>query len=176
MRKTVIAAASALFIGGAGVVAFAVPAFAATTAGTPVTVEVTGGALSITVPAGADLGTTVAKVAAQTVTGSLGAVEVTDLRGGILGWVTSAGSTDFTGGAGIPASAESYTPGAAVVTGNSTVTPITLPAMTAGGGTVQTATAVIGVNTATWTPTIAVVVPAGAVAATYSATITHSVS
>jgi hypothetical protein len=30
MRKTIIAAASALFIGGAGVATFAVPAFAAT--------------------------------------------------------------------------------------------------------------------------------------------------
>ena len=176
MRKTAIAAASALFIGGAGMLTFAVPAFAVTTAGTPVTVEITGGALAITVPAAADLGTADASVSAQTVTGSLGPVVVSDLRGDILGWVTTAGSTNFTGGAGIPASAETYTPGTAVVTGIATVTPITLDGMTAGGGTVQTATAVTGVNTATWTPTIAVVVPAGAVAATYSATITHSVS
>jgi hypothetical protein len=43
-------------------------------------------------------------------------------------------------------------------------------------GTVQTATAVIGVNTATWNPSIGVVIPAGAVAGSYTATITHSVS
>jgi hypothetical protein len=43
-------------------------------------------------------------------------------------------------------------------------------------GTVQTATAVVGVNTATWNPSIAVTLPAGAQAGTYSATITHSVS
>jgi hypothetical protein len=41
---------------------------------------------------------------------------------------------------------------------------------------VQTATAVLGVNTATWNPSIAVTLPAGAQAGTYSATITHSVS
>jgi hypothetical protein len=176
MRKTIIATATALFIAGAGVVTFAAPAFADGPFGTPVTVEITGGALSITVPASADLATKPASASAQTVTGSLGAVVVTDLRAGILGWVATAGSTDFTGGAGIPATAETYTPGTTTVVGHATVTPITLTGMTVGGGTVQTATAVIGVNTATWTPSIAVVIPAGAVAATYSATITHSVS
>jgi len=176
MRKMIIATATALFLGGAGVATFAVPAFA-DTGPTPVTVQITGGGLSISVPAGANLGTTAASASAQTVTGLLGPVVVTDLRAGILGWVTTAGSTDFTGGsAGIPASAMTYTPGSATVVGHATVTPITLTAMTAGGGTVQTATAVIGVNTATWTPSIAVTIPAGAIAGTYNATITHSVS
>jgi hypothetical protein len=176
MRKMIIATAASLLVGGAGVLALAVPASAATAATTPVTVEVTGGALGISAPVlSVDLGSVSGSASAQTVTGSLGPVVVTDLRAGILGWVTSAGSTDFTGGAGIPATAETYTPGTAIVVGHATVTPITLTGMTAGGGTVQTATAVIGVNTATWTPTIAVVIPAGAVAATYSATITHSV-
>jgi len=59
MRKMIIAAATALFMGGAGVLALAVPAFAAT-GPTPVTVEITGGALGISVPAAADLGTTAA--------------------------------------------------------------------------------------------------------------------
>ena len=68
-----------------------------------------------------------------------------------------------------------YTPGTATVVGHATVTPISLTAMTT-AGTVQTATAVIGVNTATWNPSIAVTIPAGAVAGTYNATITHSVS
>jgi hypothetical protein len=176
MRKTIIAAVSALFIGGAGVLTLAAPAFADTTAGTPVTVEVTGGALSITVPGTIDLGTTAAAVDAQTVTGSLGDVEVTDARGGVLGWVTTAGSTAFTGGAGIPATAETYTPGDATVTGTSSVQPATLSGMTSGGDAVQTATDVTGANTATWDPSIAVLVPAGAIVATYSATITHSVS
>ena len=75
----------------------------------------------------------------------------------------------------IPASAMAYIPGAATVAGIATVTPTSLTSM-ATPGTVQTATAVTGDNTATWNPSIAVTIPAGAVAGTYSATITHSVS
>jgi hypothetical protein len=176
MPRMIIASATALFIGGAGVLALAVPAFAAT-GPTPVTVQITGGALDISVPAAANLGTTAASASAQTVTGPLGPVVVSDLRAGILGWVATAGSTSFTGPAGptISAATMTYTPGTAVVVGIATVTPISLTAMTT-PGTVQTATAVTGVNTATWTPSIGVVIPAGALVGTYSATITHSVS
>lgn len=174
MRQTITNAAAALVIGGAGVLAFAASASASTT---PVTVEITGGALSISAPTGpVDLGSAAGSVSAQTITGPLGAVVVTDNRAEVLGWVTTAASTDFTGGAGIPATAVTYTPGDAFVTGQANVAPTTLTGMTAGGGAVQTATDVNGVNTATWTPSIAVAVPAGAVAGTYSATITHSVS
>ena len=177
MRKTIIAAATTLLIGGAGVMTFAAPAFAGTTAGTPVTVEITGGGLSISVPAGADLATTAASPIAQTVHGLLGPVLVTDLRAGFLGWVASAVSTDFTGTTGptISAATMSYTPGTTVVVGIATVTPVSLTAMTT-PSTVQTASSVIGVNTATWNPSIGVLIPAGAVAGTYTATITHSVS
>jgi len=182
MRKMIIATATALFLGGAGALTFAAPAFAATspTGSTPVTVEILGGVLSITVPAAADLGSTNPSSNAQTVTGSLGPVAVSDLRAGVLGWVATAGSTDFTGPAGgggptIPAATMTYTPGTTAVVGHATVTPISLTAMTT-PSTVQTATAVIGVNTATWNPSIGVVIPAGAVAGTYTATITHSVS
>ncbi len=54
---------------------------------------------------------------------------VTDLRAGILGWVATAGSTAFTGAQAIPASAETYTPGMAIVVGIATVTPISLTSM-----------------------------------------------
>jgi hypothetical protein len=175
MRKMIIATAASLLVGGAGVLALATPAFAA---GTPVTVTINaGGGLGISAPVGpVSLATATASASAQTVTAQLGPVLVTDLRAGILGWVATAGSTDFTGAGAIPASAEAYTPGAPTVVGIATVTPTSLTAMTAGGGTVQTATAVTGVNTAGWNPSIAVTIPAGAIAGTYSATITHSVS
>ena len=173
MRKMIIASAAALFIGGAGVLALAVPASAATT---PVTVEVTGGALAISAPAGpVSLGTAPGSSSAQTVTGSLGLVVVSDLRAGVAGWVATAGSTSFVGPQTILGSAATYTPGTAVVVGIATVTPLSLASMIT-PGTVQTATAVLGVNTATWNPSIAVTLPAGAQAGTYSATITHSVS
>jgi hypothetical protein len=174
MRKTIIHAAAALVIGGAGVLAFAAAASASTT---PVTVEITGGALTISAPAEpVDLGSAAGSISTQTISGPLGPVVVTDDRADVLGWVTTAASTDFLGRVGIPATAVTYTPGTAFVTGQATVTPTTVTGMTAGGDAVQTATAVNGVNTATWTPSIAVLIPAGAVAGTYSATITHSVS
>jgi hypothetical protein len=174
MLKIIIATAG-LFIGGAGVLALAVPAFAATT---PVTVQITGGVLGISAPAGpVSLGTTAGSSSAQNVTGSLGAVVVSDQRAGIAGWVATAGSTDFTGSAGgsILASTVGYVPGTAVVVGTATVAPVSLTAMTT-PGTVQTATAVSGDNTGTWNPSIGVPIPAGALAGSYGATITHSVS
>jgi hypothetical protein len=173
MQKTITATAAALFIGGAGVLALAVPASAATT---PVTVQVTGGGLAINAPAGpVSLGTASGSSSAQTVTGSLGLVVVTDLRAGVAGWVATAGSTSFVGPQTIPGSAATYTPGTAVVIGIATVTPLSLASMIT-AGTVETATAVLGVNTATWNPSIAVTLPAGTEAGTYNATITHSVS
>jgi hypothetical protein len=163
-------AAAALFLGGAGVLTFAVPAFAATAADTPVTVVITAGTLGISAPtASVLLGTTSANASAQTVTAQLGPVLVTDNRAGIAGWVATAGATAPSDGTGIPTSAMAYTPG------NTTVTGINLASM-ATQGTVETATAVTGDNTATWNPSIVVTVPAAAVAGTYSATITHSVS
>jgi hypothetical protein len=174
--RTMKIAAAALFLGGAGVLTFAVPAFAATAATTPVTVLVTGGALGISAPiASVALGTAPGSASSQTVTGSLGPVAVTDLRAGIAGWVATAGSSAFTGPTALLGSAAAYAPGTAVVIGTATVTAINLASMST-PGTTQTATAVTGVNTATWDPSITVTLPAGVQAGTYGATITHSVS
>src|ERR1700730_517698 len=94
MRNTIIATATALLIGGAGILALAVPASAATT---PVTVLVNGGSLGISERgAPASLGTASGTSSAQTVSGSLGPVLVSALRAGIAGWVAPAGSTAFT--------------------------------------------------------------------------------
>jgi hypothetical protein len=175
MRNMKIAAA-ALFLGGAGVLTFAVPAFAATAADTPVTVVVSQGTLGISAPtASVLLGTTPASASAQTVTAQLGPVLVTDNRAGIAGWVATVGATAPSDGTGIPLTAMAYSPGGTTVVGTATVTGINLASM-ATPSTVETATAVSGDNTATWNPTIVVTVQAGAVAGTYSATITHSVS
>jgi hypothetical protein len=175
MRNMKIAAA-ALFLGGAGVLTFAVPAFAATAADTPVTVVVSQGTLGISAPtASVLLGTAPGSATAQTVTAQLGPVLVTDNRAGIAGWVATAGATAPSDGTGIPTSAMAYTPGNTTVVGTATVTGINLASM-ATQSTVETATAVTGDNTATWNPSIVVTIPAAAVAGTYSATITHSVS
>jgi hypothetical protein len=174
MRKimrviTPVVASAALVLLTAG------PAFAAD-AGTGTTFTITGGALTISAPGGTvSLGTGAASVAAQTITGSLGPVTVTDSRGNILGWVTSAISTAFTsGGLTVPATAISYGLSAPTVTGTATVVPLAAVDLTA-AKTVETATAVIGVNTAVWNPSISVAVPLSAQTGVYTATMTHSV-
>ncbi|MDT7745165.1 MAG: hypothetical protein QOE59_4243 [Actinomycetota bacterium] len=170
----VTAAAAALTLGAAA------PAFAAGSGGTGTTFALTGGALSITVPATSNLGTQ-ATGATTTISGALGAVQVTDARGLLAAnWNSTAATTAFTTGGGtaaetVPASAATYTPGATTArSGLATFAP--------GPGGVMTAsqpayveTLGVGNNSATWDPTIAVAVPAGAVAGTYSATLTHSV-
>jgi hypothetical protein len=179
MRTKIIASAAALFIGGASVLTLAVPAFAATASDTPVTVEVTGGGLSISAPAqSVNLGSVVTSGNTQIVSALLGNVEVTDNRGGTSGWTASVSATDFTGPQTISTSAFGlvvYTAPQATVTGTATVTPSTESSLYP-GGRVQDATDVNGSNTATWDPTIAVTIPANALAGTYGTSITHSVS
>jgi hypothetical protein len=168
-----------LFIGGAGALTLAAPAFAATASATPVTLEVSGGALGISAPTGSvDLGTVLASTGGQSISAPLGVVTVTDSRAGALGWVATVGATDFIGPQSISVSTPdsvTYTPGTATVIGTANVAATnenhlypTVPA--------QTATGVSGANTATWNPVITVAIPAGAQVGTYSTTITHSVS
>lgn len=137
------------------------------------------GALAITVPGTANLGSATADPA--NVSGSLGAVTVTDTRGGpSTGWTATVSSTKFTTGGAtasetIAKSFIRYSPGAATsTTGSATFTPgtagdlgSTRTAFSASDGT--------GDNSATWNPTITMTLPASIVAGTYTATITHSV-
>ncbi|MGG7507548.1 hypothetical protein [Plantibacter sp. YIM 135249] len=177
-QKRVLAAAltSGLIV---GVLAIAAPAQADTSGGTPITIAVTGGPLNISVPGGpVSLGSVQASASVQTVSASLGAVTVTDVRGGVAGWVATASATDFTGPQNISVSSPgvaTYTATPAVVAGTANVTGGNLNALYP-SGVVQTATGVSGVNAATWNPTIAVTIPADALAGTYSTTLVHSVS
>lgn len=153
----------------------AAPASAATDAN----FSITGGALSITAPTGAPvaLGSAPASAAAQSIGAALGDVTVTDGRGGVAGWVASVISTAFTPPApaiAVSANAVTYTTPVATKTGTSTVTAQDAPSPI-GVKPVQTATGVSGANSATWNPTVTVLVPAGAQPGVYSATLTHSV-
>lgn len=172
-RLTLAFTATAALLG-----ALALPASAATS-DTPLTATVPTGTLTITAPtASVGLGSvTPGTTSAPT---DLGAVTVTDDRAGTAGWVATASITAFTGTGttppSLPATAARYTAPVASVTGTATVaeagtvTDISAPA------TVQTASAVTGNNTATWSPTLQIVAPSDALADTYTATITHSVS
>lgn len=172
---------SCVFLGAATttalLIAIAVPSSAATSSDTTTTtVVVTGGGLSITAPGSAALSDA---SPSATATASLAGMQVTDTRAGITGWAATVRSTDFTptvGGAGvIPATAAAYIPtGMASVTGVAVVTPASQSDLST-AKTVQTATMVVGNNSAVWAAALQVAVPSNAVAGTYSATLTHSV-
>ena len=146
---------------------------------TSATVTVTGGALTITVPADAgSLGTRPNSVQGGTISGVLGQVQVNDARSATAGsgWVASVIATAFTppSGPAIAASAVSYNAGTIVKVGTATYTANNPPNLT-GVAPAVTATGITGDNSATWNPTISVLVPGGTAANVYSATITHSV-
>lgn len=156
--------------------AAAVPASAETTTAT---IAITGGALSITVPADAgSLGTRANSVGGGTISGPLGQVQVNDARSAVAGsgWVASVISTAFTppSGPAIAASAVGYSAGDIVKVGTATYAANNPPNLT-GVSPAVTATGITGDNSATWNPTINVAVPGGMAAGVYSATVTHSV-
>lgn len=158
-------------------VATAVPAAALPE--TPVSVTLTGGALSITVPTSSvDLGSWVNTVEAGTISGSLGEVQVLDARSAAAGsgWVASVISTALTPPSGptIGAAEIGYTVGPITKVGTATYTANNPVALT-GVVPAVTATGITGDNSATWNPTINVTVAGGMVANVYTGTITHSV-
>jgi WxL domain surface cell wall-binding len=112
----------------------------------------------------------------------LGTVQVTDDRAGLAGWTATVSSTDFTTGGGtaaetIPAHDILYSiSGFASTTGSATLTRTPGTNLSTALQAVAQATNVNGDNSAAWSPLIQVAVPSGAVAGTYSAIITHSVS
>ncbi len=144
---------------------------------TTLTFTVNTGALSMTAPTSASLGS---GAPGATITGVTGAVVVTDNRALLNGsWTAVASSTDFTtAGASpaetIPATDATYDPGVPYVTGSFVATTHTIT-LSATPQTVVSSTG-NGNNTATWSPTIAVAVPATAVGGGYTGTLTQSVS
>ena len=176
MRSTRSHGLSIAVIAGMLTLGAASPALAGTTTAT---VTVTGGSLSITVPADAgNLGTRANTVLAGTISGSLGQVRVDDARSAAAGsgWIASVISTAFTPPSGptIGAAAVGYTAGTITKVGTATFTANDPPDLT-GSVPAVTATGITGDNSATWNPTINVTVAGGKAAGVYSGTITHSV-
>jgi hypothetical protein len=174
----------------AGAVAFVVvaSAFPANAADTTTTFDVSGGALTIAAPASATIGSAAAPGAS--ISGSLGAVTVTDTRGTDPSpWTASVVATDFTNTTStttpapvIPVADVSYWSGpATATTGDGTFTPgqATLGDAAALSATSLTAfshTGGTGGNTAVWDPGLVISVPSTAQVGTYSGTVTHSVA
>jgi hypothetical protein len=144
---------------------------------TPMSFTLTAGALSISTPTlNADLGSQVSSTTSSTISGALGVVTVTDQRGGTTTWTASAIATAFTPTAGPadPASNVSYTSGTITQSATVVATAINVSNLT-GVSTVVTG-ASTGISTASWNPTISVVVPANFAPGVYTATITQSVA
>jgi hypothetical protein len=175
MRIRQLAAFVFLTIGLVGVpVASASADSASADPSSTVTFTVTSGALSMSVPASASLGS---GAPGTVVSAAMGPITVTDGRAlASASWTVTASSTDYANGtATIPASDSTYTGGTVTTTGTITVTGTDVP-LSNSAQTVMTGSAGVGDNSASWDPTLAVSVPASAVAGTYTGTVTHSVS
>ena len=174
MRTRAVFAVTTLFVSVAGVALVASPAYAVDT---PVTVQVEGGALTISAPVAPVVAPVItAGVDAQTVEFELGTVTVGDNIGGTAGWGVSVSVADLVADEGVgtlPVAGGSYTPG--VITADGIVTTTgTVSTTLATATTVATGTAASGVNSASWNPVIGLAVPAGALAGTYTSTVVHS--
>jgi hypothetical protein len=146
--------------------------------GTAITLTLTAGALEISAPATANLGSAVATAAGHVYSAQVGEIVVTDNRAAAAGagWIASAISTALTPTAGpaIAATYIAYSAGTVVTTG--TVTTVDNdPSTIFGVSPVVTATAITGSNTATWNPTLSITIGGTFVAGVYTGTITHSV-
>jgi hypothetical protein len=172
MRKFVLFASTVVTL-------IAVSALPAGADATTATFQLTAGALSISVPAGSvSLGSQVVSASASTISGPLGVVTVTDQRGGTTSWVASVIVTAFTPTVGpavtaIAANKVSYAAGTITQSGVTATQPATTD-LTGVSPVVNGAST--GLSSASWNPTISVLLPANAAPGTYTATITHSVA
>lgn len=177
MRGSVSRTLAVVGVAAAIALGVSTPAFAGST---DTTFTITGGTLSISNPASANLGS--ASSGASTLSAQLGTVTVTDNRGANLGTYTAqVQGTAFTTGSGasaysIPATAVAYSP-PAVIGGTGTAVRVPgLPGAIDSPRTAVTVTGVLGNNTSVWNPTVTVTLPSDVVAGSYSGTITHSVA
>jgi hypothetical protein len=144
------------------------------------TLTIAAGALSIAVPATANLGS---GTLGTTTSGQLGSVQVIDNRGSpTASWTVTVTSTTLTfSGRTVPLANLRYWSGpTTATTGTGTFTPGqanagTLQDLTT-GRTAFTMTTGNGTNSATWNPTIVVTVPVTVIPGAYTGTITHSVA
>jgi hypothetical protein len=177
LRKKLIPTAMA----GAGaavlVAATALPAGAAGTGDTTAVIQLSGGTLDISVPAG-PVALASGAVTETSVSGQLGTVTVTDTRAADpASWTASVSATPFQNGSH-SLGTETYDTGVVTSTGipisQFTITsPVTLS--TTPQAVVALNPTSSGNNSASWNPTITVAIPAGTIAGAYSAVITHSV-
>jgi hypothetical protein len=144
-----------------------------------VSVSVVAGALTITVPGTASLGSS---APGTTLTGNFGTVQVIDNRGFGANWTATVSSSAFTTGTGtgaqvIPPADVEYLIGALVQpTGPASFSFAPDLVLNTSPQTVVSASNVQGNTSVIWSPLLKIHIPAGAVGGTYTAVVTHSVS
>jgi hypothetical protein len=185
MRTRSLLPLAIVLVGAAAVVPVG-PAEAASGT-TAVTFVVTGGALSISLPASVSLGS---GAPGATLTAQMGTVQVTDNRALLAAlWTASVTTTSFTTGGAttpetVPIADVSYWSGpstaSSLPSGTGTFTPGEVNAAAAVvlsvSRTAFTLASAVGDNSLSWNPTLIIAVPAAAVAGTYTGTVTHSVA
>jgi hypothetical protein len=168
-RTALVLACSAALVGG-----MALPASAADTT---TTVVIETGFLTLAAPAGATL-STVTPGANSTVT--VGNTTVTDARAGVTGWSATVTLPVLTGVTltteTIPTTAATYLAATVTPVGTSTLAAPATRTDLSTSKVSQTASAVSGNNSATWTGALMVPIPAQVLADTYTGTLTQSVS
>ena len=176
IRRGIAALAATAALAG-GIAVTAAPAGAVDTT---TTFTLAGGALNITAPATANIGSFATGLGS--VSGQLGAVQVTDQRGALVAtWIASVSSTDFVTGGGssdekVTKANIAYSSGAR--TAQSGVGVFTQSVNASLASTAQAGQLLLGVgnNSSTWNPTLNFTLQGTQVAGTYSGTITHSVA
>ncbi|HTU73073.1 MAG TPA: hypothetical protein VMG38_06100 [Trebonia sp.] len=141
---------------------------------TTITFVVTSGALTLSVPVSASLGS---GAPGTTISAPIGACAVTDDRALLsASWTVTAAETDFASGSStIPATDATYQVGVVTTTGTITATSTNIT-LSNTSQTVLSGTDGVGDNTASWDPTLTVAVPPAAIGGAYTGTLTQSVA
>ena len=172
MRRRAVTSAVAIVMAAAASVWSAGVAAAAPTI---TTFTLTAGTLAVVPLPTAVLGNFAA--GSTSVSGGLGLVTVTDLRGTTTPWVATVSSTPFTGPSSTTSTAISYNAGAVTtVLGTITIPTSSTVAISTTPAAVVSPSSLLGINTVTWVPTLTVTLPQGAVAGLYTGTVTTSVA
>jgi hypothetical protein len=191
MRARLVLAAGTAALALAGSVLAAAPAMAApctppvggACGDTAVTFTLTAGALAISAPATAGLGSVNTSSAATSITGQLGSTTVTDGRAALVAaYAVTLSASNFTTGTSGPTETivgSTVTAFSGAVTHTNTTASKVATATSTG---VPTATPIMGLaaysgtDTAVYNPTISVPIPATNVAGLYSGVVTQTVT
>ena len=173
-RATIFGSTLTILILGTTALSASAATVAPVIASAPAAIAVNAGLLTIAAPGPAAF--SVANPGAAS-TATVAGMSVVDARSGNVGWVASVQLSSFTSvttDSSIPSSTATYVPSTATVVGTAHVVPTSAVDLST-YKVVQTATGVVGFNSATWSAEVSVVTPMSTLSGAYTATLVHSV-